>query len=203
MPRFFPRFESRPTHDRHTTNSPHIQQNGTRVWRQSICSAIGLTMLFVAKVTDADIPAPIDTRLFTMTDDPAGLLVDGVDRFLLRKLDQAKELRLQRWKQSCNKETSYQQFIATQRTQLAEILGIRSSRIPFDALALINTISSPALITSNDSLRIERVRWPVLTDPDPLRTHLTSITGEGLLLTPTTPYKATVIAIPDADHTPE
>ena len=160
-------------------------------------------MLFVAKVTNADIPAPIDTRLFTMTDDPAGQLVDGVDRFLLRKLDQAKELRLQRWKQSYNKEASHQKFIATQRTQLAEILGIRSSRIPFDALVLINTTSTPALVTSNDSLRIERVRWPVLTDPDPLRTHLTSITGEGLLLTPTTPYKATVIAIPDADHTPE
>lgn len=63
-------------------------------------------MLFVAKVTDADIPAPIDTRLFTMTDDPAGLLVDGVDCFLLRKLDQAKELQLQRWQQSYNKQTS-------------------------------------------------------------------------------------------------
>ena len=81
MPRSLLLFESRPTHDRHTTNYPHIQQNGTQVWRQSICSAIGLTMLFVANVTDADIPAPIDTQLFTMTDDPAAVLVDGVDRF--------------------------------------------------------------------------------------------------------------------------
>ena len=122
---------------------------------------------------------------------------------MLRKLDQAKELRLQRWKKSYNKQASHQEFITTQRTQLAEILGIRSSRIQFDALALINTTSTPALITSNDSIRIERVRWPVLTDPDPLRIHLTSITGEGLLLTPTIPYEATIIAIPDADHTPE
>ena len=203
MHRFFPRCESRPTHDRHTTNCPHIQQIGTRVWRQSICSAIGLTMLFVANVTGADIPAPIGTQPFTMTDDPAAVLVDGVDRFLLRQIDQAKERRLLRWKKSYAEKNSHQEFITAQRAQLTEILGIRGSRIQFHALELVDTTSTPALVTSSDSIRIERVRWPVLTDPDPHRKHLTSVTGEGLLLTPITPYKATIIAIPDADQTPE
>ncbi|MFN9972276.1 MAG: hypothetical protein ACK58T_20540, partial [Phycisphaerae bacterium] len=50
---------------------------------------------------------------------------------------------------------------------------------------------------------IQRVRWPVLSDPSPQGQGLASIFGEGLLLTPKRRIMANLIVIPDADQTPE
>jgi len=51
----------------------------------------------------------------------------------------------------------------------------------------------PALIAQTDLYKVYTVRWPVLPGVD----------GEGLLLEPTGKIKACVVAIPDADWTPE
>ena len=51
----------------------------------------------------------------------------------------------------------------------------------------------PALIAETDLYKVYTVRWPVLPGVD----------GEGLLLQPTGKIKACVVAIPDADWSPE
>jgi len=163
-----------------------------------------IVLLFLATSAAAvDRLEPVDTRPLTMTDDPASVLVDQVDRFLLRQIAQTREQRVQLWNEAPSSPADYQAFITVQRRRLKEILGIRRSRLQFGNLELVNTTSASATIATSDSIRVERVRWRVLADPDPQRSGLVSITGEGLLLTPTADLHSTVIAIPDADQTPE
>src|SRR5439155_136641 len=53
--------------------------------------------------------------------------------------------------------------------------------------------TSPALVGETSVYRVYQVRWPVLEGID----------GEGLLVEPKNTVKARVVAIPDADQTPE
>src|SRR5258708_9698565 len=52
---------------------------------------------------------------------------------------------------------------------------------------------SPALVAETDRYRVFQVRWPVLEN----------VHGEGLLLEPLTPPVGQIVALPDADQTPE
>ena len=80
------------------------------------------------------------------------------------------------------------------RRRLARIIGVRDERVGFDAPRLIGTTDQPALVGRGESYNVYAVRWPAFGD----------VHGEGLLLVPTkgTPV-ADVVAIPDADQSPE
>ena len=52
---------------------------------------------------------------------------------------------------------------------------------------------NPALVAEGDAFRVYQVRWPVLE----------GVHGEGLLLEPKGEVRGHVIALPDADQTPE
>src|SRR5262249_3739086 len=59
---------------------------------------------------------------------------------------------------------------------------------------LIGTTAQPALVGKGDGFEVFAVRWPAFGD----------VHGEGLLLNPTGPKPvADVVALPDADQTPE
>ena len=60
-------------------------------------------------------------------------------------------------------------------------------------MQLVATTDQPALVAETDRFKVYAVRWPVLPGVD----------GEGLLLEPTGKVVANVVAIPDADWTPE
>ena len=61
-------------------------------------------------------------------------------------------------------------------------------------LEFVATTRQPALVGRGDGFEVFAVRWPVLA----------GVTGEGLLLVPTREqFAADVVAIPDADQTPE
>lgn len=136
-----------------------------------------------------------------MEGDPASRLIDGIDRFLLGRIADTKVRRSERWQQQKHSD-NYSRFLDERRSELREQLGMRSERVAFQDFERVQATSA-SMLAATDSFRIERVRWPVLPDPDPGRSRLISLTGEGLLLTPTEPPIATVIAIPDAGQTPE
>jgi dienelactone hydrolase len=69
----------------------------------------------------------------------------------------------------------------------------RDARVPFDAPELIATTAQPALVGKGDGYEIFAIRWPAFGD----------VHGEGLLLVPNKKPVADVVAIPDADQTPE
>ena len=134
------------------------------------------------------------TKKLEMEGDIAAQLVDGVDKFLLREIEKSVEGRAKFWKRDLSSPEAYNKSIEPNRQRLAHILGVRDKRIPFDAPELVGTTKNGALVGKGENYEIYAVRWPVFRD----------VHGEGLLLVPTKGEKvADIIAIPDADQTPE
>jgi dienelactone hydrolase len=138
------------------------------------------------------VPLP-GTAPLTMTGDIASQLVAGVDKFLLRELDLSVERRARHWKRDFSSPEAYNKSIEPNRKRLAHILGVRDPRVPFDGPELVGTTAQPVLVGRGVNYEIFAVRWPAFGD----------VHGEGLLLAPTGKKIADVIAIPDADQTPE
>jgi dienelactone hydrolase len=129
-----------------------------------------------------------------MEGDIASELVAGVDRFLLRKIDESETHRARHWKRDFASVEAYSKSMEPNRQHLAHILGVRDPRVPFDGPELMGTTAQPALVGRGTGFEAFAVRWPAFGD----------VHGEGLLLVPVKKKKiADVIAIPDADQTPE
>lgn len=166
-----------------------------RAW--SVMALVALAGRAVAAEGDASVapPEPLaGTQPLTMTGDIASQLVDGVDRFLLRELDQSVARRAGLWQRDFSSPAAYSKSVEPNRQRLAHILGVRDPRVPFAAPELVGTVDQPALVGRGATYDVLAVRWPAFGD----------VHGEGLLLLPTKgPPVADVIAIPDADQTPE
>jgi dienelactone hydrolase len=138
-------------------------------------------------------PLPGTQRL-TREGDIAEQLVAGVDKFLLREIDKSVGRRARHWKRDFSSEEAYNKSIEPNRKRLAHILGVRDARVPFEEPELVGTTAEPALVGKGDGYEVFSVRWPAFGD----------VHGEGLLLVPAGKKKvADVVAIPDADQTPE
>jgi len=148
-----------------------------------------------AALARADQPSTLPgTKPLTTEGDIASQLVDGVDQFLLRELDQSIGRRAKFWKYDFSSADALNASIEPNRKWLAHILGVRDERVPFDAPDLMGTTKQAALIARGESYDVFAVRWPAFGD----------VHGEGLLLVPTKGEKlADVVAIPDCDETPE
>lgn len=134
------------------------------------------------------------TELLEMEGDIAFHLIDGVDRFLLRKIDEAAQRREGFWHRDYTSADAYVKSLEPNRKRLAHILGVRDARVPFEGFELMATTRRPALVGQGHGYQILAVRWPAFGD----------VWAEGLLLVPEgRPMLADVIAIPDADVLPE
>jgi dienelactone hydrolase len=126
----------------------------------------------------ADRPLP-GTEPLTETRPLDEVMVAGIDRFALAELQRAGQSRPRPTAQS--------------RDRLAKIIGAVDQRIENRTIELIATAARPSRIAENDSFTIDAVRWPVLD----------GVSAEGLWLRPKRDPVARVVAIPDADWTPE
>jgi dienelactone hydrolase len=134
------------------------------------------------------------TEKLTMEGDIAAQMVDGVDRFLLKRLAASTATREGRWNRDFSSPEAYAKSLEPNRKRLAEILGVRDARVPFVTPTLVATLDHDALIATHDRYDVFEIGWPVVRD----------VTSEGLLLVPKDqPFKGTVIYIPDADQTPK
>jgi dienelactone hydrolase len=173
--------------------------------------SLALPVLFALAMAPAAEPKPPADRSplpgtapLTIEGDIAAELVDGVDRFLLRKIDEVAAQRASFWKRDLSSAEAYRKSIEPNRQRLAHILGVRDARAPFEGLEIVATTQQPPLVGRGHGYQVFAVRWPAFGD----------VTGEGLLLVPAvnTPHGmvpdtrrrfADVVAIPDADQTPE
>lgn len=134
------------------------------------------------------------TQLLTWTDDLASRLVDGADRFLLRKLEASIGERAKHWQRDFISPEAYEKSIEPNRKRLAHILGVRDERLAGAGPDIVAAPGQPTEVGRGPGYKIFAVRWPVMR----------LIHGEGLLLIPDgKPPAARVVAIPDADQTPE
>ncbi|HQU41371.1 MAG TPA: hypothetical protein PK867_01110, partial [Pirellulales bacterium] len=154
------------------------------------------TFLWVALFTNplvAAEPFP-GTKPLEIEGDLADLMVVGIDRFLLKQIDASVERRSRYWKRDFSSAEKYNASVAENRQHLAKILGAFDPREAVTALEYVETTSQKALVGRGDGYEVYAVRWPVLR----------GMTGEGLLLVPVDKKPvADVVAVPDADQTPE
>ncbi|MBT7256689.1 MAG: hypothetical protein HN882_16935, partial [Planctomycetaceae bacterium] len=137
-------------------------------------------------------PLP-NTKALKLEGDIASHLVDGVDRFLLKQLDHSITARSRYWNRDTSSAAAYSKSVAPNRARLAEITGVVDSRVAFNDLEVIGGTSNGPVQGSSATFEAIKIRWPVIRN----------IHGVGLMLKPTKPNGKYVIAVPDADHTPE
>jgi len=128
------------------------------------------------------------TKELTMSGDISRQLVDANSAFLDRQIEAAAEARAEKWKPGDYEPNE-------RRATLSGMLGMdRDERNRVAVFEYFGT--NKAHLAVADGVTIYNVRW----------TALDGIDGEGLLLEPggkEHPILADVIAIPDADQTPE
>ena len=134
------------------------------------------------------------TQPLTLEWDVASQLVAGVDRFLLGELEKSIERRKRHWNYEFSSPGAYTASVEPNRKRLAHIIGVRDERIGFDAPELMGTTERPSLVGRGHGYDVYAVRWPAFGD----------VHAEGLLLAPTSGAPvADIVAIPDADQSPE
>src|SRR5262249_34267493 len=97
------------------------------------------------------------------------------------------------WKPDYSSPEAYSKSVEPNRQRLKKVLGVVDKRVPVMDLEYVSMTKTPSLVAESDNYKVYAVRWPVLEGVD----------GEGLLLEPRGPAVACVVAIPDADWTPE
>src|SRR6266545_4201641 len=134
------------------------------------------------------------TKPLTMQGDLAAQMVAGIDKYLTRGLAASVAKRAAHWKQDFSSPEAYAKSVRPNRERLKKMLGVVDQRLPVKELEYVASSTEPALFMEK-RYKVYVVRWPVLP----------GVEGEGLLLEPNreVPVSACVIAMPDADQTPE
>jgi dienelactone hydrolase len=121
------------------------------------------------------------TSPLTWQGDLAARMLDGMDRMLERETALTASAR---------------KFNAAdvegKRERFGKIVGVVDARVRVEMIPQA-TVERPALLAENAKYRVYAVRWTVLEGVD----------GEGLLFEPRGAVLAQVVALPDADQTPE
>ena len=119
--------------------------------------------------------------------DRSAAMRSGFRKYLLQRLATSKQRREQAtiddWKQ----------WAPQQRTALRRMIGAVDRRVQPVTMELVGTVDQGAQLVEDDTLRVLRVRWPVVA----------GVFGEGLLLEPRGDVALNVLVLPDAGQSPE
>jgi dienelactone hydrolase len=133
-----------------------------------------------------------DTKPLTVEGDLSAKMLEGLHRFVERKIDEAPKRRAKLWQRDPQSPEAYQKSLLSNRERFQRIIGVVDERVPV-AMERFGDDDNPALVAETEKIRIYQVRWPVLP----------GVYGEGLLLEPRDKVVAHVVAVPDAAQTPE
>jgi len=122
------------------------------------------------------------TRPLTGEGDRSVQMVAGISRFLDRQIASAAQKRPQ---QKLDPTAA--------RKQLRHAIGAVDPILRTEELQFISNTTRDSLRYRDAHMEVHAVRWPVFKN----------VHGEGLLITPSGQIQARVVAIPDADQTPE
>lgn len=146
-----------------------------------------------AQGIDSDLNQLPGTQPLTMEDDLASQMVAGIDTFLLDKIDASVALREAHFNRDRSSATAYSDSLSGNRKRLAHILGADDARVGIETLDYVGSTVVPYVVEETERYTVFAVRWPVFRN----------VHGEGLWLKPKGTAIARVVAIPDADQTPE
>ena len=124
--------------------------------------------------------------------DFASGMIEGIDQFLLKEIEKAKAERGKYWQRDFSSSEAYEKSVEGNRQRLAGILGVDKTTRPEKARFEYTDWSLKPLAEAEE-FEVRRVRWRAFGN----------VHGEGLLLEPKGEVLANVVAIPDADQSPE
>src|SRR5437867_1490521 len=133
------------------------------------------------------------TQALTVQGDLSAQMVEGIDTFLMREIEHSVEERPKFWHRDFSSPEAYEKSVAPNRERFRKFIGAVDARVPVTALEYVSSTVEPSLVAENDRYTVQAVRWPVFE----------GVFGEGLLLQPKGQPAARVVALPDADQTPE
>ncbi len=133
------------------------------------------------------------TKPFTKQGDMAAEMVAGMHRFLLKETEAAIGKRQALWHRVYSSHRAYEESVAPNRKRFAEIIGVIDERTRYASPEIEVTFGKGSVLASGQGYKIYRIRWPVFQ----------GVNGEGLLLQPDREPLARIIAVGDADWSPE
>ena len=133
------------------------------------------------------------TRPLEWEGDLAARMVAGIDRYLMVATEFLAAQRRRHWNLDYSSAGAYEASVAANREHFRRIIGAVDDRLPTDGFELVGTTRQLSLIAKTSTYEIHTIRWPVFP----------GVHGEGLLLQPTGRPRGHVIALPDADVSPE
>ncbi len=156
--------------------------------------SLAITLVFLLPLlASAGEPSRLPgTAPLTWKGDLADRMMEGLHGHIEQKITQSLEKRARHWKRDCSSPAAYDKSIQPNRRRFQKVIGVVNPRVPV-RLERFGDDDSPALVADTDRYRIYQIRWPVLD----------GVWGEGLLLEPKAQPRGQVIALPDADQTPE
>jgi hypothetical protein len=134
-----------------------------------------------------------NTQPLTLQGDRSAQSVPGIDKLLARETAPTIGERTNYWHRDFASVEVYDKSVQANRERLRKLIGAMDARLPVGALEFLGSASATAKIAEADSFTVQVVRWPVFE----------GVFAEGLWLEPKTEPAANVVAIPDADQTPE
>lgn len=146
------------------------------------------------------------TKPLAAEKDRSIMILDNAHAFIEGKITQSEAQRSRYWKRDFTSREAYEKSVEPNRRRFMKSIGIEdkhqpptSFKLQFKeehpavAMEIFSKDGDPQIIAETSTYRVYQVRWPVLN-----RLH-----GEGLLLQPKGKIAGNVVAIPDADQTPE
>jgi len=167
---------------------------------------LAMLVFLAASISTAEDPRPLpDTQLLSHEGDIASRMVDGIDRFLLREIDQAEARRAHFWKRELADAEKYRASVKPNLTRLSQILGLVPDPVPpkdligntgrREHLTRVGFRDGSPIVATRPGYSITRVRWSA---------GIGDIHGEGLLLEPLGKLPvADIVALGDCEQTPE
>ena len=151
-----------------------------------------LALSLLAFPVGAQSPLP-GTAPLTEQGDLAARMVEGIKEYLLRETASARQNRERFWKRDFSSAAAHEKSIEPNRSSLARIIGAVDRRVQPVTMGPDATTSTPAVVGRGKGYQVLAVRWPVFE----------GVFAEGLLLKPQRPPVCRVVALPDADWSPE
>jgi dienelactone hydrolase len=149
--------------------------------------------LFPVALSAEEVAVLPATQSLTLQGDLSAQMVAGIDKFLMHEIERSIVERQKLWQRDFSSTEAYEQSVQPNRERFRKYIGAVDERVPINTLEYVSDTLNPAKVAEIDAFTVFAVRWPVFEN----------VYGEGLLLQPKGATLARVIAIPDADQTPE
>ena len=133
------------------------------------------------------------TQKLVMSDPLDVVMVNGIDKFALRELEDSPKRREAWWKRDYSSAEAYSKSIAANRQRFLTNIGVVDPRVANSTIEFLVTTEHGSKVAVGDGFEVHAVRWQALA----------GVTAEGLLLQPTKAVTARAVVLPDADWTPE